>query len=173
MITKNTTPAELDEWAGEGAIEITTVNDVTTVKLLKNFNFPDGNKPITFGDVLNDPSAVMVLDLNGRTISSTTIAVQSGCNLTIRDSAGGGRIFMDTSSNKKAAFEAVINQRKLTIESGTFEAQIHKDNSTTGVIGSAVAGVETVINGGMFTSNCSAISVTSGTTTVNGGMFNA
>ncbi|WP_206214536.1 hypothetical protein, partial [Adlercreutzia sp. ZJ242] len=27
MITKNTTPAELDEWAGEGAIEITTVND--------------------------------------------------------------------------------------------------------------------------------------------------
>ncbi|WP_172135194.1 hypothetical protein [Adlercreutzia sp. ZJ473] len=172
-ITKDTTQEELNTWAGEGAIEITKADDVTTVKLLKNFNFPNGKQPITFGDVLAAPDDVMVLDLNGRTISSTTIAVQSGCNLTIRDSAGRGKIFMDTSSNDKAAFGAVINQRKLTIESGTFEAQIHESNSTTGVIGSAVAGVETVINGGTFESNCSAISVTSGTTTVNGGVFNA
>ncbi|WP_165056657.1 MULTISPECIES: hypothetical protein [unclassified Adlercreutzia] len=172
-ITKDTTQEELNTWAGEGAIDIMSANNVTTVKLLKNFNFPNGNQPIIFGDVLNDPNAVMVLDLNGRTISSTTIVVQSGCNLTIRDSGSGGKIFMDTSAKSNTAVSAVVNQSKLTIESGTFEAKIHGDFPSTGVIGSAVAGVKTVINGGMFTSNCSAISFSSGTTTVNGGVFDA
>lgn len=172
-ITSATTQDELNAWAGEGAIEIATADGVTTVKLLKNFNFPNGTMPITFGDVLNNPDDVMVLNLNGHSISSTTIVVQSGCDLTIRDLADGGKISMDTSAKSGAAFSAVVNQRKLTIEGGIFEAKIHESNSTTGVIGSAVAGVKTVIDGGTFESNCSAISVTSGTTTVNGGTFTA
>lgn len=172
-ITGATTQEALDIWAGEGAVEITAANGVTTVKLLKNFNFPSGTQPITFGDVLVNPDEVMVLDLNGHSISSTTIVIQSGCDLTIRDSKGGGKIYMDTSAKPASAFSAIVNQKKLTIEGGIFEAKIHESNPTTGVIGSAVADVETVINGGTFKSNCSAISVTSGTTTVNGGTFAA
>lgn len=172
-ITSTTTQDELNAWAGEGAIAITASEGVTTVRLLKNFDFPRGTMPITFGDVLNNPDAVMVLDLNGHSISSTTMVVVSGCNLTIRDSVGGGKISMDTSSNSKAAFSAVVNQEKLTIESGIFEAKIHESNPTAGVVGSAVAGVETVINGGTFSSSCSAINVSSGSTTVNGGIFTA
>ncbi len=173
-ITSATTQDELNKWAGEGAIEIATVDGVTTVKLLKNFNFPGAKNPIIFGDVLNNPNEVMVLDLNGHSITSTTIVVQSGCDLTIKDSGSGGKISLDTNNDPGKAYSAVVNQKKLTIEGGIFEAKIHESNSVSGsVIGSAVIGVETVVNGGTFESNCSAISVTSGTTTVNGGTFTA
>ena len=170
-ITKETTQENLNDWAGEGAIEITASGDVTTVRLLKNFNFSNGTTPITFGSGSADD--VMVLDLNGHSISSTTMVIVSRCDLTIKDSATGGKIFMDTSSKPASAFSAIVNQKKLTIENGTFEAKIHDSQWSGGVIGSAVAGVETVINGGEFISNATTISVSSGNTTVNGGVFSA
>lgn len=45
-------------------------------------------------------------------------------------------------------------------------------SSTTGVVGSAVADVETVIEGGSFIGSSSAVNVKSGTTTITGGNFN-
>ncbi len=62
-----------------------------------------------------------------------------------KDSVGSGKVFMDTVILRVLHFGAVINQRKLTIESGSYEAKIHPDNSTVGVLGSAVANVETVV----------------------------
>lgn len=115
----------------------------------------------------------MVLDLNGHLISSDTMVIVSRCDLTIKDSVGTGKVLMDTSDSSTSAFEAVVNQRKLTIESGTYEAKVHSTSSTTGVIGSAVAGVETVVEGGSFIGSGSAINVKSGTTTINGGNFQA
>lgn len=169
-ITNETTQEALDLWAGEGAVKTETVNGVTTITLLKNFNLSSASTPITFGDGGEDK---MILDLNGHSISSVTMVIVSRCDLTIKDSAGGGKVFMDTSSKSAAAFEAIVNQKKLTIESGSFEAKVHESNAFVGVIGSAVADVETIVNGGNFLGNSSAINVTSGTTTINGGTFEA
>lgn len=170
-ITSKTAQEELNSWAGEGAIKTETTEDgITTITLLKNFNLSAATSPVTFG---NGDEDKMVLDLNGYSITSVTMVLVSRCDLTIKDSAGGGKVSMDTSSKSGAAFEAIVNQKKLTIESGSFEAKIHGSNSLAGVIGSAVANVETTINGGNFSGNTSAINVTSGTTTINGGKFDA
>lgn len=180
-ITKETTQEALDNWAGvEGAIEIKTEGDTTIVTLLKDFklgklgdNPSKANTPINFGDGSGEEAYddKMILDLNGHLLESDTMVINSNCDLTIKDSVGTGKVFMDTSDSDTSAFEAVVNQSKLTIEGGSFEAKIHSSYSTTGVIGSAVANVETVINGGTFIGSGSAINVSSGTTTINGGTF--
>lgn len=176
--TKNTTQAELDAWAGEGALTIETVDGATVVTLQKDIKMgkTGGNPnksvtPINFGKHPDSANDKMILDLNGHNISSDTMTIVSVCDLTIKDSIGIGSVYMDTSDSKAQAFGAVVNQRKLTIEGGTFEAKIHPDNKTVGVVSSAVADVETVIDGGKFIGSGSAVYVSSGTITIKGGEF--
>lgn len=179
-ITKNTTQAELDAWAGEGAITTQLVDGVTIITLQKDFklgklggNNAKASQPISFGIYPDSQNDKMIFDLNGHILASDTMVIVSRCDLTIKDSVGTGKVFMDTSDSKASAFEAIVNQRKLTIQSGTYEAKVHSTSSTTGVVGSAVADVETVIEGGSFIGSSSAVNVKSGTTTITGGNFNA
>ena len=177
-ITKKTTQEQLDNWAGKGALTIRSEGESTIVTLQKDIkmgilggNPSKATTPINFGTYPESVADAMVLDLNGHQIASDTMVIVSVCNLTITDSVGTGGVFMDTSDSSASAFEAVVNQVKLTIEGGTYEAKIHSSKSTVGVIGSAVAGVETTINGGTFISTGSAVQVSSGTTLINGGEF--
>lgn len=177
-ITKNTTQEELDQWAGAGAATINLENGVTMIKLQKDLKLGKlggsevkATMPISFGTYPESQNDKMVLDLNGHLIVSDTMVIVSVCDLTIKDSVGSGKVFMDTSDSKGSAFGAVINQRKLTIESGSYEAKIHPDNSTVGVLGSAVANVETVVKGGTFVGSGSAVNVSSGKTIISGGNF--
>lgn len=177
-ITKNTTQEELDQWAGVGAVTINSENGVTTVTLQKDLKLgklggseSKATMPIKFGEYPASQNDKMVLDLNGHLIASDTMVIVSVCDLTIKDSVGSGKVFMDTSDSKTSAFEAVINQRKLTIESGSYEAKTHPDNSTVGVLGSAVSDVETVVKGGTFVGSGSAVKVSSGSTIISGGNF--
>ena len=92
------------------------------------------------------------LDLNGKTLSSNkgTLSVSGSADLTIKDSAGGGKI-ISTGSN--AIYQT---GGKVTIESGTFEGTLDgvflSGDSTLNVKGGAFVGSRAMITG--FGSDC-------------------
>ena len=51
--------------------------------------------PISFGTYPESQNDKMVLDLNGHLIVSDTMVIVSVCDLTIKDSVGSGKVFMD------------------------------------------------------------------------------
>lgn len=109
----------------------------------------------------------LVLDLNGKSItnSAAAISVAADAKLTVKDSAGNGKI---AATGNYA--DAIENKGTLIIESGTFE----------GAYGAirALGGSTTTINGGTFSSSTGRYGMyywangTALTVTVNGGTFN-
>lgn len=68
-------------------------------KLVNQFHFG------IYPDSQNDK---MIFDLNGHILASDTMVIVSRCDLTIKDSVGTGKVFMDTSDSKASAFEAIV-----------------------------------------------------------------
>ena len=124
-------------------------------------NANDGDTIILESDITLDAGVVVnadiTIDLNGKTISmedssgATAYAIKNNANLTIKDSAGDGKItFHSTtpSANNGYASNAISNYGTLTVESGTIE------NTTVGSACYAVdnyAGSTFTLNGGKLT----------------------
>ena len=90
-----------------------------TVTLLANVNLPS----------TQTISKQLTIDLNGKTISSTeyrTIRLNAGADLTVKDSANGGKITNAYTGRKYPSTIYLIGARaQFTLESGTIESDPH------------------------------------------------
>ncbi len=172
-ITAETTDSDIAASWGEGVATVTANSDGTyTVRLLKNIILRDGAvTPITFGNYSDGAEQpMMILDLNGCTVTGKTIIISNYGNLTITDSVGGGRV---TYNNPSGYLVAVQNAGyNMIINSGEFECIGAGSVSYSSAI-SSTATSNTVINGGTFICENSGAIAAYGSITVNGGTFNA
>lgn len=169
--TKDTTDADIAAAWGEGAATIAQTGDgAFLVTLHKNIILKDGaTMPITFGSFSQGAGQpMMILDLNGCTVSGKTIVISNMGNLTIKDSVGTGKVVYDG-----GAYLTAVNNTgySLTINGGTFVCNGANSASYNAAISSA-ATTTTVINGGTFEGNGAGALITYGETTINGGNFN-
>ncbi len=161
-----TTNEELAAAWGEGAASIADNGDGTyTVTLLKNIEMGKSQN-INFGEFsLGAGQARMILDLNGKTITGTSIVIANLGNLTI---TGNGSVIYDGGQYLAAVNNAGYN---LTIESGTFTCNGAGSASYNAAVSTA-AGVTTVINGGTFNGGSAGAVISYGDTVINGGTLN-
>ena len=169
-----------DKW-GAGTVEYTpSVVDgktVYTVKLLKNVVLKAGcDFRINEYNVGGTSLPSVILDLNGCTITSQSIGLISGGNLTIRDTseAQTGGITYSTTSDKSSLTTISHSGGTLVIEGGTFTCQAgYAFTGYVATVSTQLGGV-TYIKGGTFVGNSSAVlSSNDGKTVVEGGTFTA
>ena len=161
-----TTNEELAAAWGEGAASIADNGDGTyTVTLLKNIEMGKSQN-INFGEFsLGAGQARMILDLNGKTITGTSIVIANLGNLTI---IGNGSVIYDGGQYFTAVNNVGYN---LTIEGGTFTCNGAGSASYNAAVSTA-AGVTTVINGGTFNGGSAGAVISYGDTVINGGTLN-
>lgn len=173
-----TTQDSIDKAFGEGVVSYTSEEvegeTIYTIKLLKNINMAQG-QDIRIGKYKEDGLELpqMILDLNGHTITSSSIGLINYADLIIRDTSDSqtGGITYSTTSDK-SSLVAVSNYASLLIESGIFTCD--SGYSFTGYVAaiSTDANAATYIKGGKFVSDSSAV-ISSGETVVYGGLFEA
>lgn len=176
-----TTQQDIDDKWGAGTVEYTpSVVDgktVYTVKLLKNVVLKAGcDFRINEYNVGGTSLPSVILDLNGCTITSQSIGLISGGNLTIRDTseAQTGGITYSTTSDKSSLTTISHSGGTLVIEGGTFTCQAgYAFTGYVATVSTQLGGV-TYIKGGTFVGNSSAVlSSNDGKTVVEGGTFTA
>ena len=169
-----------DKW-GAGTVEYTSSvvdgKTVYTVKLLKNVVLKAGcDFRINEYNVGGTSLPSVILDLNGCTITSQSIGLISGGNLTIRDTseAQTGGITYSTTSDKSSLTTISHSGGTLVIEGGTFTCQAgYAFTGYVATVSTQLGGV-TYIKGGTFVGNSSAVlSSNDGKTVVEGGTFTA
>ena len=169
--SKDTTNADIESSWGKDIATISENSDGSfTVTLLKNVTLKEGaTSPITFGifrDGKDQP--MMILDLNGHTVSGKTIVISNMGNLTIKDSVGTGKVIYDGGEYLATVQNAGY---LLKIDGGTFECKGANSVTYNAAISSA-ASTQTIINGGTFEGNNAGALIAYGNTTINGGTFN-
>lgn len=176
-----TTQLGIDEKWGAGTVEYTSSvvdgKKVYTVKLLKNVVLKAGcDFRINEYDVGGTGNPSVILDLNGCTITSQSIGLISGGNLTIRDTseAQTGGITYSTTSEQSSLTTISHSGGTLVIEGGTFTCEAgYAFTGYVATVSTQLGGV-TYIKGGTFVSNSSAVmSSNDGKTVVEGGTFSA
>ena len=169
-----------DKW-GAGTVEYTSSvvdgKTVYTVKLLKNVVLKAGcDFRINEYNVGGTSLPSVILDLNGCTITSQSIGLISGGNLTIRDTseAQTGGITYSTTSDRSSLTTISHSGGTLVIEGGTFTCQAgYAFTGYVATVSTQLGGV-TYIKGGTFVGNSSAVlSSNDGKTVVEGGTFTA
>ena len=135
----DTTLQDIEEAWGEGTATIEANDDGSCkVTLLKNITLKQGAvTPVTFGtysDGADQP--MMILDLNGCVLSGKTIVISNYGNLTIADSAGGGKVVYDGGQYLTAVQNAGYT---LIINGGSFVC----DGASTATNGGAISGAMT------------------------------
>ena len=168
----DTTQDAINNWE-DGAATIQANDDGSyTVTLQKNITLKQGaTTPITFGDYRDAAGAnqpIMILDLNGFTVSGKTIVISNMGNLVIRDSKGTGKVVYDGGQYLAAVQNAGYS---LTIEGGTFECN-GADSAAYNAAISSAASTETVINGGTFNGKGAGALIAYGNVIINSGAFN-
>ncbi len=167
-VNSETTQQEIDEAWGEGVASVSQQNGVYTIKFLKNLTMTTAYLPISIG-VQNggNDQPMIILDLNGCTITSNTTVISNYGNLTIKDSLGTGRVLY----NGNAYLCAVNNNGyKMIIEGGNFECQGAGSAMYNAAISSS-ANTTTIINGGNFEGNNAGALITYGEVVINNGTF--
>lgn len=176
-----TTQQDIDDKWGAGTVEYTSSvvdgKTVYTVKLLKNVVLKAGcDFRINEYNVGGTSLSSVILDLNGCTITSQSIGLISGGNLTIRDTseAQTGGITYSTTSDKSSLTTISHSGGTLVIEGGTFTCQAgYAFTGYVATVSTQLGGV-TYIKGGTFVGNSSAVlSSNDGKTVVEGGTFTA
>ena len=176
-----TTQQDIDDKWGAGTVEYTSSvvdgKTVYTVKLLKNVVLKAGcDFRINEYNVGGTSLPSVILDLNGCTITSQSIGLISGGNLTIRDTseAQTGGITYSTTSDKSSLTTISHSGGTLVIEGGTFTCQAgYAFTGYVATVSTQLGGV-THIKGGTFVGNSSAVlSSNDGKTVVEGGTFTA
>ena len=170
-ITADTTDEAIAAAWGEGAAAISQNDDGSyTFKLLKK-HLPGKNtkifQSVNFQRRREQPR--IILDLNGCTLSGTSIVIANLGNLTIMDGSAEqtGRI----EYNGGQYLVAVNNVGySMTIEGGTFVCN-GADSAAYNSAISTAGGVTTVINGGTFEGNGAGAVISYGETVINGGTF--
>ena len=140
-----TEPAGVAEVGGTGyatlAEAIRAANTGDTVTLLDNIE-------LTSAQSINKQ---LTLDLNGKTITSTaanTIKLVAGADLTVKDSAAGGKIANTNSRDAQTIYLSAANTT-FTLESGTIESTPNVTSIYSVAIANATKKACTVnINGG-------------------------
>ncbi len=165
--TKDTTDADINEWA-EGAATIEANDDGTyTVTLKKNISITSAVTPITFG-VYNDgpDQSMIILDLNGYTVSSVTTVLCNYGNLTIKDSVGTGKVVYTGGKYlcavQCAGYDTIIN-------AGTFECQGAGSATYNAAVNVTYGMSNLIVNGGTFEGNNAGAIIAYGKVTINGG----
>nr|WP_122013103.1 hypothetical protein [Maliibacterium massiliense] len=169
-VTAATTQQQLETIFGAGGATITANSDGTaTVQLQKDIVLAQ-YKNITFGNYASGASQPRIIfDLNGCTISSTSITIANVGNLTIRD----------TSAEKTGAvvynggqYMVAVNNvgYSMQIEGGTFTCNGAGSASYNAAISTADAST-TQIDGGTFEGGAAGAVISNGKTIVNGGTF--
>ncbi|MCI7210744.1 MAG: hypothetical protein MR981_00785, partial [Ruminococcus bromii] len=143
---------------------------VCNIKLASDITFQSNEK--NFSLMLISSAQNVVVDLNGHTLTRSgktedecIFGVAVGA-LTIKDSVGGGKVVGIKGDGNLLCNLYVGGNGKLTVDSGTFEAEEGFPLLTFGGT--------TVINGGTFVTEsgkCAAANFISGTATLNGGTF--
>ncbi len=176
-----TTQQDIDDKWGAGTVEYTSSvvdgKTVYTVKLLKSVVLKAGcDFRINEYNVGGTSLPSVILDLNGCTITSQSIGLISGGNLTIRDTseAQTGGITYSTTSDKSSLTTISHSGGTLVIEGGTFTCQAgYAFTGYVATVSTQLGGV-TYIKGGTFVGNSSAVmSSNDGKTVVEGGTFTA
>ena len=176
-----TTQQDIDDKWGAGTVEYTSSvvdgKTVYTVKLLKSVVLKAGcDFRINEYNVGGTSLPSVILDLNGCTITSQSIGLISGGNLTIRDTseAQTGGITYSTASDKSSLTTISHSGGTLVIEGGTFTCQAgYAFTGYVATVSTQLGGV-TYIKGGTFVGNSSAVmSSNDGKTVVEGGTFTA
>ena len=162
-ITTESTQDTLDAALGKATVTLSSENGAILVTLQKSISFAP-YKNLSFGQGGSTQSDKYILDLNGCSITSSSITIGNYADLTIRDSSADKTGKVSSTSPSMGAVNNV--GQKLTIEGGTFESV----NSYGGTISTA-AEVETVINGGTFKNEQRGAIASYGSTTINGGTF--
>lgn len=163
-----TTQASIDTAWGAGAATITAnANGSYTVTLLKNISL-GSTQDIQFGNFeAGSGQPELILDLNGCTITGTSIPISNLGNLTIRDNSSdksGAVVYSGT-----GYFVAVNNVGyEMTIEGGTFTCVGAGSYSSNAAINSAGT-TTTIINGGTFNGGEAGAVISYGNTIINGG----
>ena len=169
-ITADTTDEAIAAAWGEGAAAISQNDDGSyTFKLLKNISLAK-YQDISIGNFqAGAEQPRIILDLNGCTLSGTSIVIANLGNLTIMDGSAEqtGRI----EYNGGQYLVAVNNVGySMTIEGGTFVCN-GADSAAYNSAISTAGGVTTVINGGTFEGNGAGAVISYGETVINGGTF--
>ncbi|MBQ8574965.1 MAG: hypothetical protein IJ447_02830 [Clostridia bacterium] len=105
-------------------------------------------------------SGKLTLDLNGKTLfneTATTLRIESGADVTIKDSGKGGTV-----KSNAASSSAILNNGTLTIESGNIISENKAVNNNRTL----------TVNGGSFEGKKYALYISKGTTEIYGGEFN-
>ena len=121
----------------KGGVYVAQIGDVKYETLKEAINAANtGNTIVLLVDVnLTSAQTIrkqLTIDLNGKTISSTayrTIQLNAGANLTVKDSASGGKITNAyTGSSNPSTIYLNGAGAKFTLESGTIESDPNKTN---------------------------------------------
>lgn len=169
-ITADTTDEAIAAAWGEGAAAISQNDDGSyTFKLLKNISLAK-YQDISIGNFqAGAEQPRIILDLNGCTLSGTSIVIANLGNLTIMDGSAEqtGRI-----EYKGGQYLVAVNNvgYSMTIEGGTFVCN-GADSAAYNSAISTAGGVTTVINGGTFEGNGAGAVISYGETVINGGTF--
>lgn len=167
-ITPATTNEEIAAAFGEGVATIHESNGVYTITLLKNITMTGAALPLSIGVQFGgSEQPLMVLDLNGCVVTSNTTVIANYGNLTIKDSAGGGKVVYN-GGNYLSAVNNVGST--LTIDGGYFECQGAGSVTYNAAI-SSTPNTKTVINNGTFEGNGAGALITYGDVDINGGTF--
>lgn len=165
---------------------------VCNIKMASDITFQSNEK--NFSLVLISSAQNVVVDLNGHTLTRSGKTEDEGIfvvavgALTIKDSIGGGKVVGIKGDGNLLCNLYVSGSGKLTVDSGTFEAEeglpllIYGGNTVINGgtfvshnhFGMSTGGGTTVINGGTFETDCGGIATAnfvSGTVTLNGGSF--
>ncbi len=173
--------------------QVAKIGDVTYKLLQEAFNAAqDGDEIVVLKEIVLTAGVtvaadkVVVLDLNGKTISmqdasnNSAYAIKNNGNLTIKDSAEGGKITFNSTTPDNSfgyATSTIGNGGHLTIENGLIE------NTTVGGASYAVDGIwhtgeaSLTINDGTITATKIAVrqvpfsATAKNTVTINGGTF--
>ncbi len=179
FIGGTTTQEDIDAAWGEGAVsytaDIVEGETVYTIKLLKDINMAAG-QDVRIGEYREDGSALpqMILDLNGCTITSSSIGLINYGDLIIRDTSDAktGGITYSTTNDKSSLVAVSHKGGLLVIEGGTFICDSGYAFTGYSAAVSVQAGAAAEIKGGSFVGDSSAL-LSSGDTTVTGGTFTA
>ena len=145
----------------KAASYVAKIDEQSYATLQAAFDAANAGQTITLLDDVNLTSAQAIskqltIDLNGKTISSTayqTITVNSGADLTVTDSAGGGKIANEyKGSSNPATIYLNAAGTKFTLESGTIESDPNKTSLQSVAINSENSkACEVNIKGGSVT----------------------
>ncbi|QWT55362.1 hypothetical protein KP626_00235 [Christensenella sp. MSJ-20] len=151
---------------GDGTHTVTVLKDISSSALIQFGVFDYTGQG---GEGIGADQPYLILDLNGHTITGTSIVIANLGNLIIRDTSEGktGRIVFDNPSGYLVAIQnAGYN---LKIEGGTFVCNGAGSASYNAVVSTTAPSSQTVIDGGTFDGGNGPAIKGYGTTVINGG----